>query len=164
MKHLILILFVCTGSLFGQESFQIDIKFGNYHNDHEEKKFYVKERNWSLADKILIYKIQEIDVVYSDTIELKPEENDSIYRFILEKELNTNLEKTEKSKFLDKYGRTSLIQSKVILKEEEFNIWLRGEGAVSLDRTLKGSRLKLLEDYFYAIVDDRNPKKKKKSK
>ncbi|MEZ4935999.1 MAG: hypothetical protein R2799_00235 [Crocinitomicaceae bacterium] len=43
------------------QQLKFDILYGNYHNDHYEKKFHVQERRWVLDNDQLSYSIDAHD-------------------------------------------------------------------------------------------------------
>ena len=76
---------------FGQ-NLNFEILFGNYANDHFEKKFHVQERKWVLDNDQLSYSIDEHDTRYADTLTLTKEEQKRISDYVLKEGLNQNIE------------------------------------------------------------------------
>lgn len=153
MKYLILFFLFLPLLSISQATFSLELKIGQYENDPNEKKFYVNERVWKIENQKLSYQITENEKFYSDTIPLNQEDLDSIQNYMLKKQLNENYQKIEKSKFIDKMGRSSMMKLTSQQETKEIVILLKAEGAYSLERTPKGANLKGLENLFYKLTE-----------
>ena len=153
MKYFFLLNLLLTSSLWSQNELQIDLTFGNYFNDHNAKKFHIKERRWLLTKGELIYVIDEYDKRYTDTLKLTNSDLDSIQITIEKKKLNQNVDKKFENKHLKYSGHSAVIKGFIINNSKESKILIKGHSTASLSEKQPSKGYKELEYLLYRIIE-----------
>ncbi|MCB0477196.1 MAG: hypothetical protein KDC84_03480 [Crocinitomicaceae bacterium] len=138
---------------FGQ-NLNFEILFGNYANDHFEKKFHVQERKWVLDNDQLSYSIDEHDTRYADTLTLTKEEQKRISDYVLKEGLNQNIEEEIEKDYLKGEGTKGVIKGFIQINSTKNTISLIGEALFLVVDTPNGKKLKELENILHNIVDN----------
>lgn len=156
----LVILFSCLFNYEdqAQKKVEVDIFFGVYIDDHNERTFKSEERSWVLKNKILIYHIDAHDKRYSDTLKMNAKDMDTILKVVDGNKLTNTINKDLSKDFLDKYGWTSHTKGKISYGSKLGIYSIKSNSSTALEEDNDYQKLKKLEDVFYQIIETKRKK------
>ncbi|MDX2174425.1 MAG: hypothetical protein SFY56_15085 [Bacteroidota bacterium] len=155
---IILFSFLLNYSSVSQKKLDIDIVFGVYVDDHNERTFKAEERNWILKNKVLVYHIDAHNKRYSDTLKMNAEDINTIIKLIEENKLIATINKDLTKDFLDKNGWSSQIKGKIVYGNKQGTQTIKSNSSTALEEDKEYNNLKKLEDLFYQIIETKRKK------